>query len=539
MKKLHSLIKACMTSDMNLFKIKAKKGKKSSIAVVLFITLCLMFTIWSNANILFEKLSPMHLQSVVLSFFVFLTSVLLIVEGIYKAGPLIFNCKDDQLLLSLPIKRRTVLFVRIFKFYIFELLFNSLFIIPLIIAYIRWAEVLDWTFFLTSFIMIFTLPIIPIIISCVIGAIIFGFSSHFKHKSIIQIVVSIVFLVVALYLSFTVQNIFNYIAENAETINNSITKIYYPAGIYASLAIKFNILDLLVFILINISLFSISIFVLSKFYFKINSRLKNVTTSKKTNIEDLKIKSNSITKALIKKELNTFLRTPVLIINSGFALVLFIIISIITVIKFDSLIPIISDQNGLNLSKDLIMNNLSIVILILISITSYMTSITNSLISLEGRSIVILKSLPIKVKTILMSKIYTCLLITTPVLVIGDIILFIKFKTNIFESILLIILSVLIPLVSHFIGLLINLKHPKLDAENSTEVVKQSTSSFISVMLGMILLVLSIGIVIKLATLMNSILVLVISVVIYILIDSILYWILTNKGVKEFNQLSI
>ena len=31
-----------------------------------------------------------------------------IIEGVYKAGPLLFNCRDDQLLLSLPIKRRTV-----------------------------------------------------------------------------------------------------------------------------------------------------------------------------------------------------------------------------------------------------------------------------------------------------------------------------------------------------------------------------------------------------------------------------------------------
>ena len=139
MKKTYSLIKACMTSDMNLFKLKTK-NKKSSKLVPLFIALYLMFMIWGSANSMFEKLAPTHMQYILLSLFAFSISILTIMEGIYKAGPLIFNCKDDDLLLSLPIKRKTILFIRILKFYIFELLYNSLFLLPIMIAYIRWAE---------------------------------------------------------------------------------------------------------------------------------------------------------------------------------------------------------------------------------------------------------------------------------------------------------------------------------------------------------------------------------------------------------------
>ena len=47
----------------------------------------------------------------------------------------------------------------------FELLFNSLFLLPIMIAYIRWAEYLDWTYYLTSIVMLLMLPIIPIVLS--------------------------------------------------------------------------------------------------------------------------------------------------------------------------------------------------------------------------------------------------------------------------------------------------------------------------------------------------------------------------------------
>ena len=540
MKKLYSLLRASMTSDMNLFKIKTRKSGKRDILISLFIAGYLMFMIWGSANSLFEKLSPMHIQYIMLSVFAFGISVMTLMEGVYKTGPLIFNCKDDQLLLSLPIKRRTVLFVRVFKFYVFEILFNSLFLLPIMIAYIRWADTLSWTYFLTSFVMLFLLPIIPIVISCFIGAIISNVSSRFKYKNIIQIILSMVFLLGILLISYNMNTVTQYLIKNVSSINDFIIKIYYPAGIYAKLVTDFNILDLLVFILINVGIFILSIYILSKFYFKINSRMKRVITSKKVNINKLNIRARSKTMSLIKKELTTFFKIPVFIINSGFALVLFIICTIVIVFKFDSIMPIlINEENGLGLSKDIIMNNLSVLIFLLISVTSYMTSITNSVISLEGRNINILKSLPISGKCILMSKIYSCLVITTPVLFVGSIILFIKFKISFIEMILLLILIILIPLVSHFIGLIVNLKYPKLDATNSAEVVKQSISSFISVMIGMILLIVTVAVTINLMEYISAILFLVIIVIIYLVIDTIFYIYLINRGVKDFNNLII
>ena len=116
MKKIISLIRATMTSDMKLFKIKTKKNSRmSNILIPAFTALYLMFMIWGMANTMFEKLAPLHLQYILLSLAVFGISIMTIIEGVYKTSSLIFKCKDDQLLLSLPIKKRTVLFIRIFK----------------------------------------------------------------------------------------------------------------------------------------------------------------------------------------------------------------------------------------------------------------------------------------------------------------------------------------------------------------------------------------------------------------------------------------
>lgn len=539
MKKLISLIKASMTEGMNLIKISSKKKGKSSIILPLILTFYLMFTIGVNASVIFSILSKNNMAHALLSVFALSISIMTFIEGVYKAGPLIFNCKDDDLLLSLPLKRRTVLFIRVFKFYVFELLFNSLFLLPIIIAYIPYGNI-DISYYITSLFMLLLLPVIPIVISCIFGAIISGISSKFKYKNLIQIALTMGILLLVFYFSFNIQGIKNFLVNNVSSLNDNIIKYYYPAGVYGKLVSNFNIIDLLVFILINVLSFSIMVFIVSKLYFKVNTNLKSVKTSGKNSSKKITYKKNSVTKSLIKKELKTFFNIPVFIINSGFSLVLFIALAVILTFKFDSIIPLLekSDMN-ITITKDTIINNLSIVILVLLIFTSFLTSITSSVISLEGKNINIVKSLPVKVKTILMSKIYACLSITTPVLLIGDLIMFIRFRTNILEALFLVILSILMPLSTHFIGILINLKYPKLDYESSAEVVKQSTSSFLSVMLGLILLMFLISFVVALATKLNALIILLGLTVLFIIINLILYSVLITKGVKRFKNLSI
>jgi ABC-2 type transport system permease protein len=387
--------------------------------------------------------------------------------------------------------------------------------------------------------MLFILPIIPIVLSCIIGTITTSLASRFKFKNLAQIVTTTIVLLCVFYISMNLDGFFNYLTKHATSLNDLIIKIYYPAGMYAKLATDFNLLDLLIFIGINILIFVVAILVLSKFYFKINSRLKKVTSTKKTSINKLTIKRNSQTSSLIKKELNTFFKTPVFIVNAGFGLVLFIGAAILVSIKYDSVILILSDPLKFNLSKDLINNNISLIVMMLIAMAGFMTSITNSVISLEGKNINILKSLPIKTKTILMSKVYSSLIITTPPILVGDLILFIRFRLSIIQMILLLLISILIPLISHLVGIIVNLRYPKLDWENQAEVVKQSTSSFVAVMIGLVSLVLLVGIVFKLVGVVSQTIILLVSVGLFTIINMILYLYLIKKGTKEFNKLSI
>lgn len=482
--KLISLIKVSLNHDMNIFRIYTKKQSTfSKIILPLIITFYIMFVIGVYAKLMIDALKPLHLEFIVLTVFSLLVSVMTFIEGVYKSGSLLFNCKDDQLMFSLPIKKSTVLFVRILKFYIFEFLYNSLFLLPGIIIYAYNVNP-SWHYYLTSFFALLSLPIVPVALSCLFGFAITYLSSKFKGKNIFQTIFTMLFLVLILYLSYNMNGFITDFAKHASSINDFIIKLYYPVGTYVSLINDFNIKTLLIYIFINITILFVTVFILGKTYFKISSNFKRVLTSSNKNYV---IKSSSKMIAFIKKELNRFFSTPVFITNAGFGLVLYVGACLYASIKFDSIISIIL-KSFPTMNTDIINSNLPAVMFILICFVSFMTSITSSMISLESKSFNILKSLPIEPFKIVLYKVLSALVIMLPCILIGDIIIFIRFKFDFISILLLLLASIILPFLSQLIGIIVNLKYPKLDATNDTEIVKQSMSSMVSVFTGMGLL---------------------------------------------------
>ena len=537
MKKILSLIKACMTDNMQIFKIKSKSNKKiSKILVPLIFTVCCFISIGSYAVMFIEPLTKMHAEYILLSLFVMGTFFITLVEGIYKSSSLLFNSRDDNLLFSLPIKKSTVLFIRILKFYVFELLFNSIFMLPAIAVYVYYVKV-SFSFYIVSFFLLLLLPIIPIIISCIIGSIISKISSKFRFKNLAQIIATALLLLIIFYFSFNTQNIINNFGDKAESINKVITKIYYPCDAYIKMITNFKLIDLLLFIGINVLLFTIAILGLSKWYFKINSSSKSVKIS--TSKKDYHIKSTKPIITLIKKELKKFVSSPVFITNAGFGLLLFVLGIIYISLNFNKAAStIISMENSITLEE--LKSYMPIILYGFICFTSFMTSITSSMISLEGKSFNILKSLPVKPITIILSKVLTAVLVIIPLVLIGDIILFIKFNFSIMEILLIILGTIILPLVAETIGIIINLKYPKMDAANDTEVVKQSMSSMIAVFLGMGISAISIyGLFTCIRLELSNSLILLIGNIIFSIILLVLLLYMKKKSVKLFNEINV
>ena len=488
MKKLISLLKAAMSQDMDMFKYKTKASNSRTKQIIfpIMLSLIVMFAVGVYAVMFALEFSKVNLTYIMLTLFIILTTILTLVEGIYKSQGILFDAKDNDLLFSLPIEKSKILFVRIFKLLSFQFLYNALFMIPAYVVYIYYEHP-GISFYLISILMTFLLPIIPTVISSIIGYIVKAVSVKFKAKKIVQTVFTMIIFFGIFYISLNTQGILKNIINNAESINAVIKKVYYPAGAYIDLIQNFNITTLLILIVINIVPLAIFIMIASKFYFGIISKSSEKGKSKKIKSIESKVKVKSKLSALVSKELKRYFSSTVYIFNTSFGLILLLIITIAMSVNINGVINTITEGEGMGIDINTIISLMPKIFFCLVTYTACMTSITSSSISLEGKSFNITKSLPISVDTILLSKILMSCIITMPVILISDLIFFIVFQVEIIDILFILTISILMPILIAIIGLFTNLKYPKMNASSDTEVVKQSMSTTIAVFSGMIL----------------------------------------------------
>lgn len=488
MKKLIRLLKAAMSQDMDMFKYKTKASdsKAKQIIFPIILSLIVMFAVGVYAVMFASEFSKVNLTYIMLTLFIILTTILTLVEGIYKSQGILFDAKDNDLLFALPIEKSKILFVRIFKLLSFQFLYNALFMIPAYVVYIYYEHP-GISFYLISILMTFLLPIIPTVISSIIGYIIKAVSVKFKAKKIVQTVFTMIIFFGIFYISLNTQGILENIINNAESINAVIKKVYYPAGAYIDLIQNFNLPTLLILIAINIVPLVIFIMIASKFYFGIISKSSEKGKSKKIKSIESKVKVKSKLSALVSKELKRYFSSTVYIFNTSFGLILLLIITIAMSVNINGVINTITEGEGMGIDINTIISLMPKIFFCLVTYTACMTSITSSSISLEGKSFNITKSLPTSVDTILLSKILMSCIITMPVILISDLIFFIAFQVGIIDILFILTISILMPILIAIIGLFTNLKYPKMNASSDTEVVKQSMSTTIAVFSGMIL----------------------------------------------------
>lgn len=528
-----SLIKAVFSEDMSLFKVSYKNNSKiTKIILPIMLFLLVSFSIGSYAFMMAESLYKFNLTYVMISLFIISVSLISFVEGIYKSQGILFNSKDDDLLFSLPIEKSQILFARILKLNVFQYLFNLMFLLPAFVIYIYY-ESPGISFYLLSILMSILIPIIPTILSSIIGYIIKVLSSKFKAKKLVETTFSLIVFMFIFIVSFNIETFVANLGENAKSINDILIKLYYPIGLYNNLINKFNILDLIKLLSINIVPFIIFILIGSKYYFKLISKTKESYVKNNINNKERMYIKRSKTNTLVRKELKRYFSSPVYILNTAFGLIL-ALVGTIAIVFNDSILESLEVLKTAGIELPIY-----VIFYIFILFVVSLTEITASSISLEGTTINITRSLPIGSDEVLKSKLYASFIIEFPFLIISYLIFIISFKINILHSLFLIILILVSVLLTSTLGLIINLKYPKMNAKNDTEIVKQSMSAMISTFISFVISIGSMFLIIYLTKYLDINLIIILHLLILSILSLISYIYLIKKGSIEYSKIIV
>ena len=269
MSKLVSLLKATMSEGVQLFSYRGKTERSRHILPIILGSLIGILMLFSSSALI-QSLKKDGLEVAILPLYTLITSVIILTEGIYKSGDLLFKPKDNDMLLAMPIKKSTIVSARIIKFYAFEMLYCLIFLLPAIVAYAISSNT-GPSFFLVSFTMLVLIPVIPIAASCIIGLISSAISARFKHRTLIQVIISFMALLIFAVMILGINTISDFDGQSLVVVSNKISKFYYPAAMFVSLVKNFDLAQYLLFVVINLVVLTITVFSISRFYFKINN----------------------------------------------------------------------------------------------------------------------------------------------------------------------------------------------------------------------------------------------------------------------------
>lgn len=530
MKTLFTLLK---NNFLNTFKInKILKNSKKKLILYSFLVFLLIAYIFGvttfYAVIASNFLAKYNMLNMLLILFFVLATFSTFMFTIYHAKSGLFNANDNDMLLSMPIKTSTLIMSRLLNLIISNLLFTLIITLPAIVVYAVKVDV-SYTYYIAVFFIFLLLPIIPTVLAALLGYFIAYLTAKSNMKNWFEIIISLIFVFGIMFLTSYGSKLLTLMVDNPKVIEDILKYGFYPIYLAGQVFTDYNLLPLVYFILINVWALIMFVLVLNSNYKSIISKLSE--TKAKTNYKMKELKTESINKALFKKDLKRYFSSPIYVLNTSFGVLMILIVSIGSIFYSTNKILDLLQLSGDQLTPFMMAT-------LFVTFVVFMSNIAASSISIEGKNFWILKTLPISYKKILDSKLLLNIFIILPLVFLSIIILKFTFVLSILEMLMLMILASISTIVMAEFGLLVNLKFPKMDAISDTVVVKQSVSSVITVMIPMVIIFTFTGIYGEIGKNIHFYHFVVILTFIFFIIAGIERLILNKWGIKRLKEIN-
>ncbi len=449
--------------------------------------------------------------------------------SVFNTHSTLYLAKDNDMLLSLPIPTSKILFARISGVYLMGLMYEMIAMVPALIIWFIYADitVLGVIF---SLLIPFVISIFVLTLSCVLGWVVALVSSKIKSKSFITVILSLAFIAAYYFFYMQAYEMLMSIVENAEAVGESVKNVFalfYQMG----LAAEGSISSMMLFTGIILALFTIVYGVLSRTFIKIATTNKGSAGPKKKITIGKEAKVSSIDKALLFKERKRFTSSANYMMNCGLGTVFILAAAVALFIAGDKFGEVMNQVFG---EKE---GFLLLIATAAAATMSCMNDITAPSVSLEGKSLWLLQSLPVDPWKVLWAKVRLHWYITS----VPTIILLLACKyafgfTSPEWFVMFAVVIFFIMFMAEF-GLIMNLLKPNLSWTNEVIPIKQSMAVFVAMFGGWIVIAVFAIAYVLLDEIMSPVVFLIFVAVLMLAAVAVAEWWLRTKGRKIFASL--
>ena len=444
---------------------KKKSTGKAVLVAILFIYIlgCFFVMFGGMFYALAEPLSMLGLGWFYFALAGIIAAALCFIGSVFMAQQQLFNAKDNELLLSMPIPPSYILGSRMAALLLVNYAFELVVFIP---AAVVWCMKLSVTAMgAVCFVLVcLLLPFLILSFTCLFAWLLALISSRLRFKTVITLVLSLAFLGLYMYAVMNMQNYLVALLENSAQLAGSVEAWAYPAYALGVAIAGGDLVSLLGFAACCILPFAVVCALLSRFFTSVTTKRASV----RIKYRRTELKAAGAMSALLKKELRRFASNSMIILNSALGSVFLVIMGVAALIYRDRLVEILGPIPGEGM--------LAGVAVLALSFMGAMDYISSATISLEGKSLWIPKTIPVPVRTILMSKVLLNVVIALPATLIASACVAIALPMTALERLYVVLIPCIVSVFISLYGVVINLRFPKFDYINEVNVVKNSLS---------------------------------------------------------------
>lgn len=438
----------------------------------------------------------------------------------------LYLSKDNDFLLSLPIPVNYILISRLMSVYIMGLMYSATVIIPAAIVY--WVSVpFSIAAVVGSVILTVLISVIVMILSCVLGWVVAKISLKLKNKSFVTVAAALLFIGVYYFFYFKAQSLIQDLVANAVIYGTKIKGAAYPIYLFGRIG-EGEPVAIIIFTVAVAVIFALMWIVLSKSFIGI------ATSTGKT---EKKIYKRTVTRqkstdaSLLSKEFARFTSSPNYMLNCGLGILFMIAIGVALLIKggyiAELLGDVFSEQKGI----------ISIFLCTVLIMVSSMNDTAAPSVSLEGKNLWLVQSLPVKPWQVLRAKLNMQIILSSVPAVFALICAAFTLNIRPAEMIMSAVFTLLNVVMTALFGLTIGLKMPNLTWSNEIVPIKQSASVAISLIAGWVFSVAFIVIYFILGYRMRTVNYIGIFAMAEAIISALLFLWLKRVGTREFSEL--
>ncbi|MEG2774261.1 MAG: hypothetical protein RR906_02520 [Acetivibrio sp.] len=480
------LIKIQMLQLFGLNEIWHSKDKKKKWKAVLlffcfFIVGC---SLMLYVGMMAYSLKMIQMTELIPSYMMTMTSAVILFFTIFKAGAMLFNTKDYEMLAALPVSSKAIVVRSFFTMYVNNIVLTALVLFPSTFVYVNFTRV-GLLFYLYLVLSIFLIPLLPMTVACIFGALLTALTSRMKYKNLITIVSSMGLCIGIMAVSFGSGDMNQTDLSNMSMfLTKELERIYPLSTLFSKAVTQESIGAFLAFAGLSVTIFAGFVCLTAWKYMDINSALKSHTT--KNNYTMTEVKTRTLSQALYAKERKRYFSSSVYVLNTGFGYVFMLIMGIFVFILGPEKLETTLNMPG---AAEMIAKFAPLMIGGMACISP--PSVAS--VSLEGKQWEGLLALPITTKNIVDSKIKWTLTLSIPSGLITSALCGVSLKGSLFSLLLLFVVPQIYGLFAAIGGIYINLKLPNFAWENEAVVVKQSAATMLFMLIGFASVLIPIG----------------------------------------------